>query len=333
MGMTKLSATTFIFAVCVFIAAAIVLPFLSPATAYAEDTAVYIFISPTDDSLLANEYAQSTKIAAKDVTEGVTQFYLLESYYYKAAKRVYGYDLTDYDGGKQFAVFDEIDASCIIPASELPAAALAQGTPNITLTLREGASVSVRMGSMSTVVITSENSDYTLRFIGYGDDNKVMFSAQKGDGIGYASAVVSNFNDFTVPYHSVTAERKASLQQGDGSTSGGANGDLTAGTPSKTLRIILIIGIAVPALLIIILIFKPTSDTKRNYDKRAVKSSRRDNIDYDRDRDYYADRDRYDRGYRDYERRDYERDRRDYDRGYDDRGGYPRDHDRDRYDR
>ena len=92
--------------------------------------------------------------------------------------------------------------------------------------------------------------------------------------------------------------------------------------------VILIIGIAVPALIIVFLLFKPVSGDK-GYDKRKAmrrQEPERGGIDYDRARSYEADRDRYDRGYRDYERerpRDYGRDR-DYDRGrdYDGRDRY-----------
>ena len=75
-----------------------------------------------------------------------------------------------------------------------------------------------------------------------------------------------------------------------------------------------------PALLIVFLLFKPSS--KRN-DTRRTTMRRQDTergIDYDRERSYESDRDRYERGYRDYERRDYPENR-----GY---GGYDRDDDR-----
>ena len=91
------------------------------------------------------------------------------------------------------------------------------------------------------------------------------------------------------------------------------------------------------ALIIVLLLFKPTSK-KRGYDKRAMRHDPAQNIDYDRERNYNADRDRYDRGYRDYERRSYperrDYDRRDYDydrgRGYGSDRDYGRDYDDDR---
>ena len=76
-------------------------------------------------------------------------------------------------------------------------------------------------------------------------------------------------------------------------------------------------------LLVTCLLFKP-SRAKGGDRKELARSSRGGSpVDYDRDRNYRDDRERFERGYRDYERRDYYRD----DRGsrYDDRGGYPDD--------
>ncbi|MBP3291860.1 MAG: hypothetical protein J6M26_05435, partial [Clostridia bacterium] len=105
----------------------------------------------------------------------------------------------------------------------------------------------------------------------------------------------------------------------------GESGDTSKST---LLRIILIIGIAVPAVIIAIMLFKPgRNSAKTNYDRHAMRTRRDDDIDYDRDRRYDRDRDYSRRAPRDYDR-DY--DRRD-DRGYDRRDD--RDYDRRDYDR
>ena len=88
---------------------------------------------------------------------------------------------------------------------------------------------------------------------------------------------------------------------------------------SKALRIILIVGIAIPAVIIVLLLFKPTKDGRK---KTVARERSRDEFDYDERRDYRRD-DRYyddrrdDRRYDD--RRDDRRDDRDYrdDRRYD----------------
>ena len=142
----------------------------------------------------------------------------------------------------------------------------------------------------------------------------------------YGTANADSFEEFSVPWHPIAAERRAELlAPEEPADDGTADGDLTGGEPSDALRIILIIGIAVPALIIVFLLFKPVAGGKRGYDKR--KTMRRQDpegggIDYDRTRSYESDRDRYDRGYRDYER---ERPRDYYDRApRDDRDGYDR---------
>lgn len=100
-------------------------------------------------------------------------------------------------------------------------------------------------------------------------------------------------------------------------------GNFTSNT-SVGLRIVIIIGIAIPAILIVILLFKP-SKNERRYSKNSVRSGRgRDDFDYDDSRSYRR-RERDERDERDYDRRDdrdYRSDRRDdrdYDRRYDDR--------------
>ena len=157
----------------------------------------------------------------------------------------------------------------------------------------------------------------------------MVFCAPDADAnILYGVAEADKFESFSVPWHPLAEARRAELtapeepEQGD---DGAADGDLTGGEPSDALRIILIIGIAVPALIIVFLLFKPVAGGKRGYDKR--KTMRRQDpegggIDYDRTRSYESDRDRYDRGYRDYER---ERPRDYYDRApRGDRDGYDR---------
>ncbi len=337
MGMKKFLVTALLIITAVFALTAT--GFAAADVAYADDNGfVYICVTPSDESLVANETPRNTEIPVVNIGKGETAFFLIESYYYKVKENAV---LTDYynlyygSENSGLSVNKNLVSEYIV--NTLPANANGVEAPSVHVTIKDGKSVTAG----SNTVIDSASSDYTLRFLGFNANADVYFSAQKGDsGVLFGTAPLDSFNAFTVPYHPVSEARRAELNTTPPVVDG--NGDLTAGTPSKTLRIILIIGIAVPALLIILLIFKPSSDTKRGYDKRAMKHDSKQNIDYDRERNYNADRDRYDRGYRDYERRDYP-ERRDYDRGYDnhgydnrgydDRGGYPRDYDRDRYDR
>ncbi len=339
MGMKKFLVTALLIITAVFALTAT--GFAAADVAYADDNGfVYICVTPSDESLVANETPRNTEIPVKNLITDKVLFYLVEGYYYKISPNEISFNSHSgylYCGTGMEGVYIEKDKIANYIVDTLPANANGADAPAIHITLKDGKSVTAG----SNTVIDSASSDYTLRFLGFNANADVYFSAQKGDAnILFGTAPLDSFNAFTVPYHPVSEARRAELNTTPPVVDG--NGDLTAGTPSKTLRIILIIGIAVPALLIILLIFKPSSDTKRGYDKRAMKHDSKQNIDYDRERNYNADRDRYDRGYRDYERRDYP-ERRDYDRGYDnrgydnrgydDRGGYPRDYDRDRYDR
>ena len=92
-----------------------------------------------------------------------------------------------------------------------------------------------------------------------------------------------------------------------------------ASDPNKLTRIILIVGIVVPALVIVLLLFKPSKKGRYDYDKNSTMNDYGASP-YDRPRSRY--RDDYDDGRR---RDDYRRDRRpddDYDDGYYDNRRY-----------
>lgn len=293
----------------------------SGGTAYAADNEFYICVSPSDGVLAANETAQPSDI---EVHADSASFYLTQGYYYKAVK--YGADI--------YILDSSLGAGCYIQGAipedalltSLPAGATAANAlPDVTLTLADGAELTL---SNLVSVSSSDTKGYTFKFLGWSDysasdgTRTLAFSADNGAGEPlFCTAGESSFNAFTVPWHPVAAAEREALLAPE-TPEDTDDGDLTAGTPSTTLRIVLIIGIAVPALLIVFLLFKPTSDKNRGYDRgRSMRRDNRRGIDYDRERSYDADRDRYDRGYRDYERRDYPEDGRgyDYDRRDDDR--------------
>lgn len=92
-----------------------------------------------------------------------------------------------------------------------------------------------------------------------------------------------------------------------------------AADPNKLTRIILIVGIVVPALVIVLLLFKPSKKGRYDYDRNSTMNDYGASP-YDRPRSRY--RDDYDDGRR---RDDYRRDRRpddDYDDGYYDNRRY-----------
>lgn len=287
-------------------------------TAYAAGNEFYICISPTDDTLAAENNTSALPSSVPALLPGAGSevgFYLIQSYYYKATLTGSG-DSAVYSIGGLYVMASAIPEGAVL--TRLPEGATEENALPV-LTLAEGASVTLA----NYLTVNYGDTEYTLRYLGLSADDgtSVVFLAENGTVSIYGTANADSFAEFSVPWHPIAAERRAELLAPDEPADDGtADGDLTGGTPSNALRIILIIGIAVPALLIVFLLFKPSS--KRN-DTRRTTMRRQDTergIDYDRERSYESDRERYERGYRDYERRDYPENR-----GY---GGYDRDDDR-----
>lgn len=294
----------------------------SGGTAYAADNEFYICVSPSDGVLAANETAQPSNI---EVHADSASFYLTLGYYYKAVRYGENIYILDSSLGVRCYIQGAIPEDSLLVS--LPEGATeADAIPDVTLTVADGATLTL---SNLDIVTSSDTKGYVFKFLGWSDysssdgERMLAFSADNGTTVKslVCTAEASSFNAFTVPWHPVAAAEREALLAPE-TPEDTDDGDLTAGTPSTTLRIVLIIGIAVPALLIVFLLFKPTSDKNRGYDRgRSMRRDNRRGIDYDRERSYDADRDRYDRGYRDYERRDYPEDGRgyDYDRRDDDR--------------
>lgn len=131
-----------------------------------------------------------------------------------------------------------------------------------------------------------------------------------GDAL-FGFAPRDSFEDFVVPYHPITqAERDRLINSKPAPDP--EKGDIIPNT-SLALRIILIIGIAVPAIIIAILLFKP-SKNDRTQGKSVMRSERRKNdFDYDSSRTYRDDR--------------YDNERNDYERGGSYQNNYPQGYD------
>lgn len=286
----------------------------SEGTAFAAENEYYIYVSPSDGTLAANATAQPSGIAVYDGSENFA-FFLTESYYYKVSPITINGNTTYFLNSTVAALYLKGFSDDMLLTSLPEGVTAADALPAVTLTLAEGATIFERFGNLQ--IDSSNSSEYTLTFLGFAGYSEadgarmVAFSADNGSDTTYGVAEASSFNEFSVAWHPVAAARREALLA-PSDTGDGGEVDLTEGTPSNTLRIILIIGIAVPALLIVFLLFKPASDKGRSYDKRSMRGDTRRGIDYDRERSYDADRERYERGYRDYERRDYDYDRRDY---------------------
>ena len=270
------------------------------ALAAGDSDYVYIRIAPSDDALKNSSAASPSAVRATNRSQGesVTVF-LTEGYFYKAVRYNDAFYALDASLGNGFYIDTALPEDAVYPT--LPEGASASDAlPDVPLTLAAGKSVTLP----NYITVRPEDEDYTFRFLGWAEEDAdgergVVFAADGPTGATlFGTAEADTFLPFTVPWHPLD---EAS--------------DLTGGEPSDALRIILIIGIAVPALIIVFLLFKPSSDRRRPDERRRTVrgSDTRGGIDYDRERSYESDRERYERGYRDYERDD--RDRRPPDEG------------------
>lgn len=319
MDMKRLSFAIIITAVLLIACGTLLVP---DAVALADDTIVvgdFIYAPPSNLRDNATAVASAIPVYASNKPDDVA-FYLSESYYAKVTsvndKRSKSYTVTIGDEGGFIIYFD--DAIKATSSLDLVSEAL----PDVRLTVRS---------DVENVFVTTATETINLKngtFVYFGEnENQVYVKASYNDFSDFVLIDKTNFNDYTIPYHSIAEAERAALIQTP-TDNGGEIGSNDGARTSKTLRIILIIGIVIPAALIAFLLFKPSRGND-NYDKHAMKKKDSIQSDYDRDRRYSGrnyDRDdepRRDYDKRDYDRRDYARYDRDYDR--DDRRdrGYP----------
>ena len=313
---------------CVALALAIFAGVLLPCSiAYAssEKEAVLATVS----NLEGNAYPVASSIVLYKESDG---FYIPESYYVTDVvqqKRInYIYYTVQYCGQEFLCQDGALPATSKVTFSDD-----ASPYPDVALTV---------VGENLVLNGTIVTNDYTIKFLGYHltDDSQIFVMATYDGNTIYGFAAKESFNAFVVPYHPIAqAERERILESKKPAEP--KSGDILPNT-SLALRIVLIIGIAVPAIIIVILLFKPSKNDRSSGSNRLRRSRRRDEFDYDSSRTYdrpYDDRDSDRRAYDGYDDRnggyDRGRDDRGYDRGYerDDRG-YDRDgRDFDDYDR
>ena len=303
---------------CVYLAPAATAE--AAALSSAENGGVYyIHVPITDEELLAGTTPYPTSVRASNSFGN--SFALFSGYWYKATVSGEYYCLDLVADTAFYVNATDLEPSWVLDSAtvEIPDSP----TPQVTLT-------AVADASYWDSWLRGDPENYTFALVGYTDSSKsgVYFIATPKSGSlrFYDDAPLDAFTAFTVPLHSDDAARLEQLQAAQV-----PEGDGTIEPPdlgSDSIRIALIIGMAVPVVIIALLLFKP-SRAKGGDRKELRRGGRRpaaSPVDYDRDRSYGDGRDRYERGYRDYERNDYyEREaRRDYDRGYDDRrNDYP----------
>jgi uncharacterized protein YxeA len=114
------------------------------------------------------------------------------------------------------------------------------------------------------------------------DAGAVFVKCQKaGESAVYGVIQKANFSAFTIPLHQVTIDEKAALSTPDGSVQENKRPD------DAVIRTVLIIGIVIPAVLIIVLLFVPRrrADNYDTYSRRISGNSKYDRADrYEDDR-------------------------------------------------
>lgn len=274
---------------CIFLALAVLASVLLPCTiAFASDTQEVLW-APVSD-LEHNEYAGKSSILLYNNED---EFYIPESYYVTDIQenKAPGFYTVKYCG-IEFAYLSDGNLS----KQNVSFSDGVSPYPNVTLHPINGADL-----LLSSITITDE---YTITFLGYStkEDDKIYVVARHDGYEVFGFALTSVFEPFTVPYHpNAEAERNSILNAKPAPDP--EKGDIVPNT-SLALRIVLIIGIAIPAVVIVILLFKPTKNDHRSGTNQMHRRQRGD-FDYDSSRSY-APNDGYD-------------DRRPYDNRYDDR--------------
>ncbi len=300
-------------AICVCLALCVLACVLLPLSVAQADSSMNVIVAPVSNlEGNANAGASSIKLAINSF-----EFYIPESYYLTNLRSAFGnYYSVSYCG------FDFYFESETTP--QTTAVTFQDGVspyPDILLTVKEGA-------TLSTSGVTSE---HTIRFLGFAtDDSSNIFVVATKDGNSvFSFESKDSFNEFTVAYHPIAqAERDRILDSKKPVEPSG--GDIVPNT-SLALRIVLIIGICVPAVIIAVLLFKP-SKNDRSQGKSVMRRHRgKNDFDYDSTRSYnpdgYDDRPRYDeQGRPIYDGRNgYDRNYRDNRNDYPNQNGNPND--------
>lgn len=249
-------------AIVLFVATSAV---FSCAVAYAED-GTDVIMAPVSD-LTGNQYSSVSTL--KVLAFGEYEAIYIPQSYYLTDPQPFGTDAGRY-------MVNYCGTTFILETDNLTTAkvSFADGVspyPDVRIFLKENADVSI-----TGVVITN---DYTVKLLGYNQlGTKIYVRATLDNKNYYGFVDVNDVQTFNVPYHKIAqAERDAIIAQIPQPNP--AAGDIIPNT-SLALRIVLIIGIAVPAVLIAFLLFKPSKNSKRT----VMNNQRNSEIDYDEPR-------------------------------------------------
>ncbi len=300
----------------------------SSSVAFADDNDLYAYVAPSN--LTGSECAEKSAVPVYPTTGiKIAMFYLIESYYYPVVE-------TNFTNEIMMLDLDGLDA--YIDVKDLPTAPARNSAVSSDNALPSA--INTNGGVQIGGVTVNSAEGWTVKPIGLTDDG-FFVQAMKDSQIVFGAAPKTAFIQNAIPYHPIAqAERDSLVAETPADES--EESVSSSSKSSVALRVVLIIGIAIPAVIIAILLFKPRRNDRSYDDKREMR--KREQVDYDRDREYherddvrrrdydddyyrgYNDdrdyRDRYsDRDYRDRDRdyRDRDRDYRDRERGYDNR--------------
>ncbi len=275
-----------------------------------EDTQYPFYVKAAVSDLEGNEYAGAGAIVVRGANNDTREFLIPESYFIKIVQNVGNMDQiyeVEYAGLTLYIPMD----TTLVPAN-VTFKEEEKFYPDVTLALAEGVDLSALEGVDSA--LKKLDATYTINFLGYAADpetpNLIYVKATPAEGkTQYGFIPSSAFEAFNVPYQAQTqAERDALLAWKEQETPAPPAGSLPAPEGSLALKIILIIGISLPAVIIVILLFVPSRNDESVRKSRGASSDGRDYDDpsatassyqsdrqrYDQSRSYGAPRDGYD---------------------------------------
>lgn len=222
------------------------------------DTSKKVVVAPVSN-LKDNAYAQKSSIAlhVKD-NESTDVFFIPESYYLENPRlMVFATDIyrVEYAGEDDFFVDAKYIATeeisfirdVTFKDDQLPL------YPDFSLTLLEDAVIDGETVSQET---------HSVKFLGYSEDGTSYYvkAESLNSSAIYGFIGSDKVQPFNVPYHPISQIERESLISADLTPQPSA-GDLVPKT-SVALRIIIILGIAIPAVMIALLMFKSSKDNK-----------------------------------------------------------------------
>ena len=242
---------------------------LNSDIAYADDADQYYYVNQATLSKTA------TPSSVYFVYQGDKLFKIPESYYLKIAGEETTYDVpVSYKG--LVGTILKTDASNLETRSttKYSNAALSNynAYPNIEL---ETSATTLSFDTVDGVSLSKDPNIVDIFYLGKSDDGtKTYIKVVEGDNVFFGSTT-AQFESYTVAANKEVIDYIDAQENNNNSNQPNTNN-------SKALRVILIIGLIIPAVIIALLIFIPKKSEQ--YDKARMNSKKVGNIDYDKTR-------------------------------------------------